>query len=31
MDIITYGQSYDLIGNNCQDIKRKKLDVLKRI
>ena len=29
MDIITYGQSYDLIANNCQDIKRKILDALK--
>jgi hypothetical protein len=29
MDIITYGQSYDLIVNNCQDIKRKILDALK--
>ena len=29
MDIITYGQSYDLIAHNCQDIKRKILDALK--
>ncbi len=29
MDIITYGQSYDLISNNCQDIKQKILDALK--
>jgi len=29
MDIITYGQSYDLIANNCQDIKQKILDALK--
>jgi hypothetical protein len=29
MDIITYGQSYNLIANNCQDIKRKILEVLK--
>lgn len=29
MDIITYGQSYDLIANNCQDIKRKILDAFK--
>jgi len=28
MDIITYGQSYDLIAHNCQDIKRKILDAL---
>jgi len=29
MDVITYGQSYDLIVNNCQDIKQKILDALK--
>lgn len=29
MDIITYGQSYDLIANNCQDIKQKILDAFK--
>jgi hypothetical protein len=29
MDHITYGQSYDLIVNNCQDVKRKILDALK--
>ena len=29
MDIITYEQSYNLIANNCQDIKRKILDALK--
>ena len=29
MDIITYGQSYDLIAHNCQDIKQKILDALK--
>lgn len=29
MDIITYGQSYDLIANNCQDIKQKILEALK--
>jgi len=29
MDVITYGQSYDLIANNCQDVKRKILDALK--
>jgi len=28
MDVITYGQSYDLIANNCQDVKRKILDAL---
>jgi hypothetical protein len=29
MDIITYGQNYDLIAHNCQDIKRKILDALR--
>ena len=29
MDIITYGQSYDLIAHNCQVIKRKILEALK--
>jgi hypothetical protein len=29
MDIIIYGQSYDLIAHNCQDIKRKILEALK--
>jgi hypothetical protein len=28
MDIITHGQSYDLIANNCQDVKQKLLDAL---
>ena len=28
MDIITYGQSYDLIANNCQDVKQKVINAL---
>jgi len=28
MDIITHEQSYDLVANNCQDIKQKILDAI---